>query len=149
MSSQTKHPAIPKVESVLRLAEVLPGSGGHLNDVGTSAVLPSQFFNKKSLIFQQQNLKKIITTMFTFPASAMPTGAYLTLRLISGCKVLEPALLTSVNPAWRETYVLMELAETWSDSDGSRGGQFVLDAATDQKLKAMKEITPGMGDLCQ
>ncbi|KAL3473181.1 FAD-binding domain-containing protein [Aspergillus californicus] len=119
------------------------GSGEHYSAVGTSAVLPSRFFDKKSLK-QQQNLRRVLATMFTTATGeTAPSGAYLELCLIGGGKVLEPAPLTSVNPAWRRTYMLMELAETWNENDVAR--KSVLDASVDQKLRAMKDAAPDMG----
>ncbi|KAL4888988.1 FAD-binding domain-containing protein [Aspergillus ambiguus] len=120
------------------------GSGDHLSPVGTSSVLPSRFFDKKSLASQQETLKKVITTIFTTPnGETAPTASYLELCLIGGGKVLESEPLTSVNPAWRKTYLLMELAETWNENDISR--KSVLNVSTNQKLKAMKNASPGMG----
>ncbi|PLB48490.1 FAD-binding domain-containing protein [Aspergillus steynii IBT 23096] len=124
--------------------EFFLGSGTHLNPTGTSTVLPSRFFDKKSLVSKQENLKNLIRTIFTTPRSeAKPKAAALELCLVGGGKVLEPTPLTSVNPAWRKTYLLMELVETWYENNFSR--QSVLEKATNQKLKAMKDITPGMG----
>ncbi|KAK1148467.1 hypothetical protein N8T08_009472 [Aspergillus melleus] len=120
------------------------GSGSHISDTGTSAVLPSRFFDKRSLISQQEKLKNLIRIFFNTRASeTKPRNALLELCLVGGGKVLQPAPLTSVNPAWRKTYLLMELVETWYENDISR--ESVLSAATHQKLKAMKDITPGMG----
>ncbi|KAL2813077.1 FAD-binding domain-containing protein [Aspergillus cavernicola] len=117
----------------------------HQSGVGTSAVLPSRFFDKKSLISQQENLQKVINTMFTGPEPEITTTSYLELCLIGGGKVLESAPLMSVNPAWRRTYLLMELAETWSENDGLQGSDLILDDVTNRKLKAMKDAAPGMG----
>lgn len=120
------------------------GSGSHLNQAGSSAVLPSRFFDKRSLISQQEKLKRLISILFTTPASEIkPKAAGLELCLVGGGKVLEPAPLTSVNPVWRKTYLLMGLVETWQGGNASR--QSVLNMATSQKLKAMKDMTPGMG----
>lgn len=124
--------------------EFFEGSGAHLSETGTSTVLPSRFFDKKSLVSQQENLKKLFSIIFNTPRSeTKPKAAALELCLVGGGKVLEPVPLTSVNPAWRKTYLLMELVETWYENDISR--ESVLTAATEQKLKAMKDITPGMG----
>ncbi|KAL3462187.1 FAD-binding domain-containing protein [Aspergillus heterothallicus] len=122
------------------------GSGTHLNDAGTSAILLSRFFDKASLISQQKNLSNLMTTLFTSPPSqAKPTATVLELLLIGGGKVLDPAPLTAVNPAWRKTYLLMEVVETWSGSYGFQGRDEVFNDATNRKLKAMKGLTPGMG----
>ncbi|KAJ0426773.1 FAD-binding domain-containing protein [Aspergillus carlsbadensis] len=125
----------------------LEGSGAHLSKTGTSAILPSRFFDKNSLLSNQGNLSELLTTLFNRPSSgSTPTSeTILELLLIGGGHVLRPAPYTSVNPAWRKTYLLMELVEIWSESAGLQGREAIFHDATNRKLRAMKDLTPGMG----
>lgn len=66
-------------------------------------------------------------------------------NLVAGGKVLEDVPNTSVNPAWRSTYVLWPQIDFWPDNAGSWERQQVKQELPTRKLQAMKKLAPGMG----
>lgn len=121
-------------------------SGGHYSPASNSPIMISRFFDKKSLENQEKSLATMLTTLFgKIDAGVQPTASLLELMLIGGGQVLKPAPHTSVNPAWRKTYMLAEQVEVTPPGSGLEGLRQVRDRATNKKLKAMKDATPGMG----
>lgn len=118
----------------------------HQAQAGDNLLMISRFFDKKSLVSQEESLTKMLQTLFieTGPG-ARPSGSGLSLSLDGGGKVLHPEPLTSVNPAWRKTYALLTHVDLYPLNAGAQGVQEVKDKATNKKLKAMEALTPGMG----
>lgn len=122
------------------------GSKSHAAQAGDNLLMISRFFDKKSLVSQQENLSSMLSTLFieTGPG-ARPSGSGLSLSLDGGGQVLHQEPFTSVNPAWRKTYALLTHVDLYPLNAGSQGVQEVKDKATYKKLKAMEDLTPGMG----
>lgn len=122
------------------------GSKSHAAQAGDNLLMISRFFDKKSLISQQESLSNMLSTMFieTGPG-AHPSGSGLSLSLDGGGRVLHPEPFTSVSPAWRKTYALLTHVDLYPLNAGSQGIRDVQDKATYKKLKAMEDLTPGMG----
>jgi hypothetical protein len=118
----------------------------HEAPAGDNLLMVSRFFDKKSLVSQQESLSSMIRTLFieTGPG-ARPSGSGLSLSLDGGGQVLHPEPYTSVNPAWRKTYALLTHVDLYPLNEGSQGIQEVQNTATFKKLKAMEKLTPGMG----
>ena len=126
--------------------EYFLGSGKHQAAAGKPAILVSRFFDKKSLLFQQEKLSGMLEALFSEAGPGVhATTSVLELCLIGGGQVLQPVSHTSVHPAWRKTYLLAEQVDLWPENAGSQGIQQVKNEATFKKLGAMKALTPGMG----
>ncbi|KAJ5967707.1 FAD-binding type 2 [Penicillium viridicatum] len=122
------------------------GSKSHAAQAGDNLIMISRFFDKKSLVSQQESLSSMLSTMFIETGSgARPSGSGLSLSLDGGGQVLHQEPFTSVNPAWRKTYALLTHVDLYPLNAGSQGVQEVKDKATYKKLKAMEDLTPGMG----
>ncbi|PYH88396.1 FAD-binding domain-containing protein [Aspergillus ellipticus CBS 707.79] len=124
-------------------------SGGRsTNPAGTSDILlTSRMFDKPSLLNNAENLEKMFHTIFSASDSAplSVTDTVLYLCLIGGGQVLHPAPYTSVNPAWRKTYLLTEIIVLWPEDSSPQTANRTISDTTFRKSNAMKALTPGMG----
>lgn len=125
------------------------GSGEHQGAASNNLVMASRFFDKKSMLNQQANLSHMLQTLFSTDSNlhsmVNPTTSVLELCLVGGGQVLQPAPHTSVNPAWRKTYMLAEHIDFWPDNYGSEEMYQAWNDTTFRKLKAMKIAAPGTG----
>ncbi|GAD93892.1 conserved hypothetical protein [Paecilomyces variotii No. 5] len=121
-------------------------SGSHYAGAAKGVILISRFFNKESMLHQEKKLTTMLDTLFGKLDSGVQSPAMsLTLALIGGGEVLKPQPYTSVHPAWRRTYMIAEHIELAPPASGMAGLRQVWGRATNEKLKAMKDVTPGMG----
>lgn len=126
--------------------EYFQGSGKHQATASNNLVMASRFFDKKSILYQQKKLSGMLHILLsTEDGPVHASASVLELLLIGGGHVLQPALHTSVNPAWRKTYMLAEHLDFWPENYGSQEIRHVKHEATFQKLKAMKAAAPDMG----
>ncbi|EXJ77159.1 hypothetical protein A1O3_10317 [Capronia epimyces CBS 606.96] len=117
----------------------------HISDGQNRPMMASRFFDKTSLSSQQSNMKNLLETLVSGQGTQTTTESATLFNLVAGGKVLDPQPLTSVNPAWRKTYVVMQQIDFWPDNAGYEDIAQVKEALTLKKLKAMKELAPGMG----
>lgn len=121
-------------------------SGGHYGGASNSPILISRFFDKKSMLHQEKKMTTMLQTLFgKLDSGIQPLASVLELILVGGGQVLKHAPHTSVHPAWRKTYMVAEQVELTPPGSGLEGLRQVRDRATNKKLKAMKDATPGMG----
>lgn len=118
----------------------------HTSSGNAQPVMASRFFDKKSLIGQQKEIAELLRHGTSEGKGVhTTTSTAVLMNLVAGGKVLEEVPHTSVNPAWRKTYMLLQFVDAWAPSAGSEEIQQVKDDLTTRKLKAMKELAPGMG----
>ncbi|KFY13971.1 hypothetical protein V492_02933 [Pseudogymnoascus sp. VKM F-4246] len=116
----------------------------HLSDGQNRPMMASRFFDKNSLA-SQNNMKSLLETLISGQGNQTSTKSATLFNLVAGGKVLEPQPYTSVNPAWRKTYVVMQQIDFWPDNAGYEEISQVKEDLTFKKLKAMKDFAPGMG----
>lgn len=120
-------------------------SRSHTSAGHNRPMMASRFFDKKSMASQKKNMKSLLETLIAGQGTETRIESATLFNLIAGGKILEPQPLTSVNPAWRKTYVLMQQIDTWPANAGYQHIAQVKKDLTDKKVKAMKELAPGMG----
>ncbi|KAJ4155028.1 hypothetical protein LMH87_000294 [Akanthomyces muscarius] len=108
-------------------------------------IMASRFLDKASLQSSPKKLSSLVETLIAGQGAETATYSATLFNLVAGGKVLEPQPLTAVNPAWRKTYVLAQQIDFWPDNSGYQEIAQVKRDLTDKKLKALKELTPGMG----
>ncbi|PWY81989.1 FAD-binding domain-containing protein [Aspergillus heteromorphus CBS 117.55] len=110
-------------------------------------LLSSRMFDKPSLLNNADNLEGMLHTIFSKydggPLNATDIVIYLC--LIGGGQVLHPTPYTSVNPAWRKTYLLTEIIVGWPEDASAQTVNHTINDLTFRKSNAMKALTPGMG----
>ncbi|KFX97817.1 hypothetical protein V490_02608 [Pseudogymnoascus sp. VKM F-3557] len=116
----------------------------HLSDGQNRPMMASRFFDKKSLA-SKTNMKSLLETLVSGQGNQTSTKSATLFNLVAGGKVLESQPYTSVNPAWRKTYVVMQQIDFWPDNAGYEEIAQVKKDLTFKKLKAMKDFAPGMG----
>ncbi|KAI9371230.1 hypothetical protein BJX61DRAFT_543879 [Aspergillus egyptiacus] len=119
----------------------------HTSPGNNQPMMASRFFDKGALLGQQENLTSLLTTLTTEPSADITTTttSVILLNLVAGGKVLEDTPHTSVNPAWRRTYLLLQVIDFWPANAGATEIAELKDDLTRRKLGAMKEAAPGMG----
>ena len=116
----------------------------HTSPGNNQPIMASRFFGKESLVGQEKNLTRLITTMNSLDP-AQSTTSWTLFNIVAGGKVFEDAPNTSVNPAWRKTYILLQQIESWNPNAGATEINRIWDRLTFKKLAAMKAMAPGMG----
>jgi Berberine and berberine like len=123
-------------------------SGGESSWVGaTNIMLSSRMFAKDSLVNNTKNLESMIHTAFTNQDGNTPSanGTIFLMNLVGGGKVLEPHPYTSMQPAWRKTYVLNEIITSWPADLNAQEVKALKEDVTIRRTDAMRKLTPGMG----
>lgn len=115
----------------------------HTTSANNQPVMTSRLFGKESLVAQQESIAELLQILATGAGEGAST--ILLLNIVAGGKVLEDAPHTSVNPAWRKSYLLLQTVDFWSANAGSEEIQQVKEDVTTRKLAAMKKLAPGMG----
>lgn len=110
-------------------------------------LMASRFFDRKSLISQEESLTNLIHLLSTETGKDVHITSQSTMlfNIVAGGKVLEDIPNTSVNPAWRSTYLLLQQIDFWPENAGAWERQQVQQELTTRKLQAMKKLAPGMG----
>ncbi|KAJ6157306.1 isoamyl alcohol oxidase [Penicillium chermesinum] len=115
---------------------------------GGTSIMSSWLFDRKSLESPSGNTTQLLQTLNSgndnIPLMTPGGGATL-FNLVAGGKVLDEVPHTSVSPAWRRAYLLVEQIDTWPKNWGPEAIKEKIDRATHTKLKAMKDFSPGMG----
>lgn len=118
----------------------------HTSAGNNQPMMASRFFDKESLVGQQENIAELLQILATETGEVHTVGmSSMLLNIVAGGKVLEDAPHTSVNPAWRRTYLLLQRVDMWPANAGSEEIQQLKEQLTTRKLEAMKELAPGMG----
>lgn len=121
-------------------------SGSHYATAAKGVILISRFFDKRSMLHQENKLTTMLKVLFgKLDSGVQSPASSLSLALIGGGEVLKSQPDTSVNPAWRRTYMIAEHVEIAPPESGMEGLRQVWGRATNKKLKAMKDVTPDMG----
>jgi hypothetical protein len=98
------------------------------------------------MLHQEKNLTTMLGTLLgKLDSGVQSVGISLSLALIGGGEVLKSQPYTSVHPAWRKTYMIAEHVEIPPPESGMEGLRQVWVRATNNKLKAMKDVTPDIG----
>ncbi|KAL2827337.1 FAD-binding domain-containing protein [Aspergillus cavernicola] len=119
----------------------------HTSDGSKQPMMASRFFGKQSLVSQQENIAELLHILATETGEGVHTtsSSSTLLNIVAGGKVLEDAPHTSVNPAWRKAYLLLQRVDMWPANAGSQEIQQVKEELTTRKLAAMKNLASGMG----
>ncbi|KAF5864046.1 hypothetical protein ETB97_008783 [Aspergillus alliaceus] len=119
----------------------------HTTPGNNQPIMASRFFDKKSLVAQQDKLAKLLQILTTDVSEGVHTTSTVDvlLNIVAGGKVLEDAPHTSVNPAWRKTYLLLQKVDFWPANAGSEEMQEIKKQLTTRRLAAMKKLAPGTG----
>ncbi|KAL4740448.1 hypothetical protein BDV11DRAFT_169064 [Aspergillus similis] len=117
----------------------------HISAGNNQPMMASRFFDKGALLGQQESLTSLFTTLSTETSADITATSVILLNLVAGGKVLEDTPHTSVNPAWRRTYLLLQVIDFWPANAGTAEIAELKDDLTTRKLGAMKEAAPGMG----
>lgn len=115
--------------------------------VGTSDIsMISRLFDKDAL-HNTSSINTMLRTVFSKPNSTIVDmdGLVFELMLVGGGRVLHAEPHTSVNPAWRKSYLLAELISGWQGGTDSKTVKQIKEDATFRKAAALKAATPGMG----
>lgn len=111
----------------------------HASTGNNQPLMVSRFFNKKPLSGKEHELFDLLQILTTEVGAGVHTASStVLLNIVAGGKVLDKPPYTSVNPAWRETYLLLEGIDMWPANAGSEEIQKVKEEATKRKLGAMK-----------
>lgn len=133
--------------------EYFQDSGSHQAPASSNLVMASRFFDKKAMLDQQPSLSRMLHVLFSTASNSTstltPTSSVLELCLVGGGRALHPVPYTAVNPAWRETYMLAEHIDVWSENNDNNNKsrqkyEYEYDTAS-TKLDAMKVAAPGTG----
>lgn len=125
--------------------EYFLGSGKHEATASNNLIMTSRFFDKKAMLYQQKKLSSMLHTLFSADGPVHAASSVLEVCLVGGGHVLHPAPYTSVNPAWRRTYMIAEHLDFWPANYGSQEIRQIKVDATFRKLKAMKAAAPDTG----
>lgn len=118
----------------------------HTSAGNQKPLMASRFFNKQSLSGKEKELFDLLRVLTTETGTDAHTfSSIVLLNLVAGGKVLNDVPYTSVNPAWRETYLLLQGVDMWPANAGSDKIQKVKEELTERKLGAMEILAPGMG----
>ncbi|KAL1857968.1 hypothetical protein Plec18170_003192 [Paecilomyces lecythidis] len=118
----------------------------HTSAGNSQPLMASRFFNKESLSGKEQELFDLLQILTTEVGAGVHTASStVLLNIVAGGKVLNDVPYTSVNPAWREAYLLLQEIDMWPANAGSEEIQKVKRELTKRKLGAMKNLAPGTG----
>lgn len=115
---------------------------------GNKLIMSSWLFDRKSIESPKSNITDLLQTLNSGNGDIpflTPGGGAMLFNLVSGGKVLEDVPHTSVHPAWRKSYLLVQQMDTWPVNSSPEFVQQKIHAATFTKLKAMQEFSPDMG----
>ncbi|PLB48823.1 FAD-binding domain-containing protein [Aspergillus steynii IBT 23096] len=97
-------------------------------------LMASRFFHKEALSSKEDELFNLLETLTTELGEDVHTASSTVLfNLVAGGKVFNNVPHTSVNPAWREAYLLLQSIRK------------IKQEFTIKKLGAMKDLAPGTG----
>jgi FAD/FMN-containing dehydrogenase len=118
----------------------------HTTAGNSQPLMASRFFTKESLSGKEQELFDLLQTLTTDAGADVYTASStVLLNLVAGGKTLDNVPYTSVNPAWRETYLLLQGVDMWPANAGAAEIHSVRKELTERKLGAMKNLAPGTG----
>jgi hypothetical protein len=115
-------------------------SGVHQPAGSANSALTSRMFDKDSLTKNRDMLRKMIGVIAGVPEEYTINSV----ELVGGGKVLTDGRdrFSSVNPAWRSTYMVNVVARGWADEATAKA---VKNDITFKKGGAMKDLTPSLG----
>ncbi|RDH32388.1 FAD-binding domain-containing protein [Aspergillus welwitschiae] len=116
----------------------------HTTPGSNRPIMASWLFDRQTLESPDKNLTSLLETVTTETVRNSTLWATL-FNIVAGGKVLEPVPHTSVNPAWRSSHLLFQQIDAWPDNAGTEEIQQYRSDLTNIKLKAMKDMAPGMG----
>ncbi|KAF2803188.1 FAD-binding domain-containing protein [Mytilinidion resinicola] len=118
----------------------------HTSAGNSQPLMASRFFKKESLSGKEQELFDLLQILTTEVGAGVHTAtSTVLLNIVAGGKVLNNVPYTSVNPAWREAYLVLQGIDMWPANAGSEEIQKVKEELTKRKLGAMKNLAPGTG----
>ncbi|BCS28394.1 uncharacterized protein APUU_61442A [Aspergillus puulaauensis] len=118
----------------------------HTTAGNSQPLMASRFLSKKSLSGKEQQLFDLLQVLTTEAEGGVHNvTSTVLLNLVTGGRVLNDAQYTSVNPAWRETYLLLQGVYMAPASSGPEEIQEVKEELTERKLGAMKRLALGTG----
>lgn len=120
----------------------------HITAGENRPIMASRFFDTASLDSQQGNMKTLLETLIAGQGKETTIQSATLFNLVGGGKVLQDQPYTSVNPAWRKTYVVLQQVDLWPDNAGYAEIAQVKKDLTVKKLQKMKDLAPGMGTYC-
>jgi len=93
----------------------------HHTSIGNNQpLMASRSFTKESLSGKEHELFDLLQILSTEAGAGVHTASSTVLmNIVAGGKVLNNVPYTSVNPAWRETYLLLQGTDMWPANAGS------------------------------
>ncbi|KAI5309824.1 hypothetical protein KEM55_002327 [Ascosphaera atra] len=118
------------------------GATSHETPGHNQPMMASRFFDKKSLLNQEEKLTKMMYTLGSKPKDGKTSFFF---NIVAGGKVLQDAPHTSVNPAWRKTYLLFQKISGYDQNADEEAIAKYKKTMTTEDLAVMKAAAPGMG----